>query len=46
MIRVDGWFYSTYAIAIFNEYVVVATDSNQEEDDLNVIEHVDPLLTL
>jgi hypothetical protein len=26
--------------------VVVTADCNQEEDDLNIVEHVDPLLTL
>ena len=36
----------SYAIAIFNEYVVVAADGDQEEDDLDVIEDVNPLLPL
>jgi hypothetical protein len=37
---------STYAIAIFHKHVVVTADCNQEKDDLNVVEHVNPLLTL
>lgn len=36
----------TYAIAVFNQYVVVATDCHQEEHHLYVVEDMDPFLSL
>lgn len=36
----------TYAIAIFDQYMVVTADSYQEEHDLNIVKDVDPLLPL
>lgn len=36
----------TYAIAVFHQHVIVSADRDEEEYDLNVVEHVDPLLTL
>ena len=36
----------TYAIAVFHQHVIISADRDKEEYDLNVVEHVDPLLTL
>ena len=37
---------NTHSIAIFNKDVVVAAYGNQEEYDVDIIEDVDPFLTL
>lgn len=36
--------WGAYAIAVFDQHVVIATDSDQEEYHLHVVEDVDPLL--
>ena len=40
------WLNASYSIAIFNKDVVVAADSDEEEDYIDVIEDMDPLLAL
>lgn len=40
-----GYAEVTYAIAVFHQHVVVAANCDQEENDLDVVENVDPLLT-
>lgn len=35
-----------YPILVFHQNVVVATDGDQEQDNLDVVKDVDPLLTL
>ena len=37
---------ATYAIPVFHQDVIVATDGNEEKHDLYVIEDVNPLLPL
>jgi hypothetical protein len=39
-------FARSYSIAIFNKCVVVAANGDKEEDDLDVIKDVNPLLPL
>jgi len=39
---VDG--VSAYAIPVFNQYVVVPADGDEEQHHLHVVEDVDPLL--
>jgi hypothetical protein len=36
----------TYAIAVFHQHVIVSANCDKEKYDLNVVEHMDPLLTL
>ena len=36
----------TYPIAILYQHLIVTTDSCKEENDLDVVEDVDPLLSL
>lgn len=36
----------TYPIAVFDQHMVVATNGNQEQHNLYVVENVDPLLSL
>ena len=35
-----------YAIPVFNKHVVVTTDGDKKQHDLNIVEDVDPLLPL
>jgi hypothetical protein len=37
---------ATYAVLVLNQALVVATDSNQEKQAVDVLEAVDPLLSL
>lgn len=36
----------TYPISIFNQGLIVAANGHQEQDDLDVVKNVDPLLPL
>ena len=36
----------TYAIAIFHQCLIVAADGSEEQHDLNIVEDMDPLLSL